>query len=286
MFILELYKRFVQIDMLPLYKYTLVNTNLRKENSASSDILMVIPKNSKVEVIEPYDEWSKVSYNSNVGYVYNDLISITKHPWSNLNLREKDNIKSKVLTIIPKGSRVEVIETSGDWSKVIYDDEVGYVFNYFLSDDGNNPNMLDYTNFYKDMTKFVNDNKIKSPTNYLLVTDVKNRYTYVFEKENGNWVNLYKWESTVGKPNTPTITGVFYVNGRKPSFGTDEYMVKYATRIKDGYYYHSILYDATGSYVIDDRLGEALSHGCIRLDVNNAKWIYENILDTTTIVIH
>ena len=283
---MEIYKRLVQIDMLPLYKYTLKNTNLRKNNSTSSEILEVIPKNSKVEVIEADDEWSKISYNSKLGYAHNDLLSISKHPWSNLNLREKANINSKILTTIPKKSRVEIIENLGDWSKVIYNDKTGYVFNYFLSDDGNDPNMLDYTNFYKNMTDFVNENKIKSPTDYLLVTDVKNKYTYVFKKDDGNWVNLYKWKSTVGKPSTPTITGVFFVNGRKPYFGTDEYRVKYATRIKDGYYYHSILYDSTGSYIIDGRLGEALSHGCIRLDVNNAKWIYENIPDATTIVIH
>ena len=38
--------------------------------------------------------------------------------------------------------------------------------------------------------------------------------------------------------------------------------------------------------IIDDRLGEALSHGCIRLAPENAKWIYDNILDGTTVVIH
>ncbi|MFR9069892.1 MAG: SH3 domain-containing protein, partial [Paraclostridium sp.] len=220
---MEIYKRLVQIDMLPLYKYTLKNTNLRKNKSTSSEVLEVIPKNSKVEVIEAYDEWSKISYNSKLGYAHNDLLSISKHPWSNLNLREKANINSKILTTIPKKSRVEIIENLGDWSKVIYNDKTGYVFNYFLSDDGNDPNMLDYTNFYKNMTDFVNENKIKSPTDYLLVTDVKNKYTYVFKKDDGNWVNLYKWKSTVGKPSTPTITGVFFVNGRKPYFGTDEY---------------------------------------------------------------
>ena len=62
--------------------------------------------------------------------------------------------------------------------------------------------------------------------------------------------------------------------------------IKYATRIKGSYYYHSILYDPSGTRIIDDRLGEALSHGCIRLAPENAKWIYDNILDGTTVVIH
>jgi lipoprotein-anchoring transpeptidase ErfK/SrfK len=69
-------------------------------------------------------------------------------------------------------------------------------------------------------------------------------------------------------------------------FGTDDYRVKYATRIKGGYYYHSVLYDPTGSYLIDGRLGMALSHGCVRLDTDNAEWIYINIPDTTAVLIH
>ncbi|MGL5754621.1 MAG: L,D-transpeptidase family protein [Paraclostridium sp.] len=283
---MKLDKRFVQIDMLPIYKYTLANSNLRKEISTSSDVLLVIPKYSKVEVIDEYDEWSKVKYNSNIGYIHKDLLSISKYPWSNLNLREETSTQSKIIAVIPKGVRIEIIDNLGDWSKVIYNEELGYIFNYFLSDDGNNPNILDYTNFYKDMSKFVNENKIKSPTDYLLVTDLKNKYTYVFKKDNNIWINLYKWKCTVGKPSTPTISGIFYINGRKSYFGTEDYSVKYATRIKDGYYYHSILYDSTGSYVIDGRIGKALSHGCIRLELYNAKWIYDNILDTTTTVIH
>lgn len=270
----------------PVYKYALKNTNLRSEKSLTSNIITVIPKGSKIEVIDSDDEWMEVVYNSQEGYVHKDLISVSKYPWSNLNLREKESINSKIITTIPAKSRVEVLEVDGDWSKVVYNDKDGYVFNYFLSDDGNNPNILNYKDFYTDMTKFVNENNIKSPTDYLLTTDLENKYTYVFKKDNGKWIQLYKWQCTVGKPSTPTITGIFFISGRKPSFGTDEYMVKYATRIKGGYYYHSILYDSTGSYVIDPRLGEALSHGCIRLATDNAKWIYENIPDMTTTIIH
>lgn len=283
---MRLKKRFVQIDMLPIYKYTLKDVSLKEEKSTSSNTISKIPKYSKIEVVEEDDEWSKAIYNSKAGYVYRGDLSTSKYTWSNLNLREDSNTNSKVKVIIPKNSRVEVVDTNDDWSKVVYKDEVGYVFNYFLSDDGNKPGTLDYKYFYTDMTKFVNDNNIKSPTDYLLITDLKNKYTYVFKKENKNWTQMYKWKCTVGKPQTPTITGIFYIDGRKPGFGTDNYRVKYATRIKGGYYYHSVLYDSTGSYLIDGRLGKALSHGCIRLDTDNAEWIYKNIPDTTAVLIH
>ena len=269
-----------------IYKYTLANLNLRSGKSTSESIIAIIPKGTKVEVQFEDEEWIKVKYNSQEGYAYKSYLSTSKYPWSNLNLREDKSTNSKSLAIIPQKSRIEVLQVDGLWSKVVYNNMIGYVFNYYLSDDGNRPNDLDYTYFYTDMIRFINENNIESQTNNLIVTDLKNKYTYIFKKDNGVWTLIYKWQSTVGKPATPTIKGRFYINGRKPSFGTDEYLVKYATRIKDGYYYHSILYDATGKYIKDARLGEELSHGCIRLETNNAKWIYENILDTTTVIIH
>ena len=138
------------------------------------------------------------------------------------------------------------------------------------------------------MTEFVNYNKFESKTNYLLVTNLEERRTYVFTKndETGLWEELYDWPCTIGKPSTPTITGTFYISGRKPFFGTDVYRVKYATRIRGPYYYHSILFDPTGTKIKDGRLGMALSHGCVRLATDNAKWIYENIPDDTTVFIH
>lgn len=269
-----------------IYKYALTNINLRDNTSIDSNIITVIPKGSKLEVIDIEHEWIKVRYNFQDGYVYSEFLSQSKYTWTNVNLRANPSITSNSLAIIPEKSRVEVLEENGDWNKVSYNDQIGYVFRDFLSDDGNRPDSLDYKNFYSDMTKFVNENNIESPTNYLIVTDLQNKYTYIFNKDNGTWKQLYKWICTVGKPSTPTITGTFYISGRKPSFGTYEYSVKYATRIKDGYYYHSIIYDSTGSYIIDPRLGEAISHGCIRLEIDNAKWIYENIPDATTVIIY
>lgn len=147
-------------------------------------------------------------------------------------------------------------------------------------------NIIKYTNFNTNMIDFVMENQIVSPTDYLITTSLKNKYTYIFKNANGKWDMLYKWSCTVGKPSTPTVKGIFNIAGRKPGFGTSEYSVKYATRIIGAYYYHSILYNSTGEFVIDGRLGMALSHGCIRLATKNAKWIYDNIPDTTTVIIN
>lgn len=269
------------------YKYTLANTNLRAEKSTSANIITVIPALEMVQAIEAEEDWYEVLYKGQRGYIYSDYLSKTKYTWTNVTLRSYPSAESNPVTIIPPKSIVQVLSVNGDWSHVIYDNKKGYIFSYFLSDDGNPPEGYDFKYFYTDMTKFVNDNKIKSPTTNLITTDLENKLTYIFEKNNdGSWKLLYKWSCTVGKPSTPTIKGTFYVSGRKPYFGSDTYRVKYATRIRGSYYYHSILFNAEGTEIINDVLGMALSHGCIRLAVENAKWIYENILDKTTIIIN
>lgn len=270
-----------------MYKYTLANVNLREGKSTSSEVITVIPYGAKVQIIDGAEDWYQAIYDNQKGYIYNKYLSTTKYTWTDVVLRSYPSSESNPVETVPPKSMVQVLGENGDWSNVIYNDKEGYIFTYFLSDDGNPPEGYDFTYFDTDMLRFVNDNNIKSPTVNLITTNLKNKQTFVFEKDdNQNWVLLYQWVSTIGKPSTPTIKGTFYVNGRKPYFGSDTYRVKYATRIRGSYYYHSVLFDAQGNEIIDDRLGMALSHGCVRLAVENAQWIYDNILDSTTIIIY
>ncbi len=268
-------------------KYTLANLNLREEKSTTAKVLTVIPAGSKVQVVDAAEDWYEVIYNGIKGYVYNEYLSKTEYTWTDTVLRPFADSATTPIENVPEKSRVQVLGTVGDWSHVIYNDKEGYIFSVFLSNDGKQPGEYNFEYFYTDMARFVNDNNIKSPTTNLITTDLRNKLAYIFEKnENGMWNLLYKWSCTVGKPSTPTITGTFYINGRKPYFGSDIYRVKYATRIKGSYYYHSILFNPQGTEIINDTLGVAISHGCIRLAVENAQWIYDNILDTTTVVIN
>ena len=268
-------------------KYTLANLNLRDGKSTSANIITVIPKGSTVQVIDAEEDWYEVIYNGQRGFVYNEYLSKTRYTWTQAILRSFPDAATNPVAIIPAKSRVQVLGVTGDWSHIIYDGKEGYVFNTFLTDDGNPPGNYDFTYFTTNMLRFVNDNNIKSPTINLLTTDLANKLTYVFEKDdNGRWKQLYKWSCDVGKPSTPTIRGTYYIVGRKPYFGSDTYRVKYATRIRGSYYYHSILFDPEGIEIIDDTLGQAISHGCIRLAVENAQWIYDNILDGTAVVIN
>lgn len=269
------------------YKYTLSNVELLESASPSAPVVAVIPSGSPVQVIDAAEDWYHVIYNDQKGYVYGSHLSTTKFTWKDVLLRSYPSAESNPLAMIPAKTQVEVLSVTGDWSLVIYNNRKGYIFNYMLTDDGNPPDEYDFTHFYTDMTRFVNENNVQSPTVNLITTDLKNKLTYVFKKgDNGIWQPLHQWLCTIGAPATPTIQGTFYVSGRKPYFGTDSYRAKYATRIQGSYYYHTVLFNAAGTEIIDDRLGMALSHGCIRLAVEDAQWIYDNVLDASAIVIH
>ena len=269
------------------YKYTVASTDLLQEKDTTSGVLAVIPANSPVQVLDSAEDWYNIIYNYQTGYVPTSSLSITEYTWRNTPLRSYADAQSNAVATIPAKSQVQVLSVTGNWSYVVYDNnQKGYIFNEFLTDDGNPPNAYDFQYFTTDMTRFVNSNNILSPTNNLITTDLENKLTYIFQRANNAWNLLYTWDCTVGAPNTPTIRGTFYINGRKPYFGSESYRVKYATRILESYYYHSILFNSSGTEIKDDRLGLALSHGCIRLAPDNAQWIYDNILDATAVIIN
>lgn len=81
----------------------------------------------------------------------------------------------------------------------------------------------------------------------------------------------------------PTITGTYSRLSRAGKWHTLYYGTygKYCTRISGPYLFHSVVYSKNrDSYSLQadeyDKLGELASHGCIRLAVKDAKWIYQN----------
>ncbi|WP_294372857.1 SH3 domain-containing protein [uncultured Clostridium sp.] len=46
-----------------VYKYPIKNVNLREGKSINSKIITVIPKMSKVELIDGEEDWLKIKYN-------------------------------------------------------------------------------------------------------------------------------------------------------------------------------------------------------------------------------
>ena len=129
---------------------------------------------------------------------------------------------------------------------------------------------------------FINTKNISSDTSYLVWTEIYRQITYVFKGEKNNWQLVKRMPSSSGANVTPTPRGFFKLGAKVPSFGQSKgYCCKNAMGfIGTTYLYHSILFDATGTYIISDRgeLGkEKGSQGCIRVSPENSYWMYNTI---------
>lgn len=134
-------------------------------------------------------------------------------------------------------------------------------------------------------------NQYTSPSNYLLLVNKNSHRTYVFEGngQKGNWKKIKEWPCGDGKPSTPTPEGVFAIYGRTYMFGSGSHEF-YASFFHNSYYFHSVIYSPAAKapnpiYLTDGRVGVGVSHGCVRLAAENAKWIYDNCPTGTTVVV-
>ena len=125
-----------------------------------------------------------------------------------------------------------------------------------------------------------------SDTNWLIVTDTSACKVAIFAGSKGNWSTVKYISCSPGKPSTPTVKGEFKVTGRGLSFGKPSYDCWYYTQFYGDYLFHSVIYNKGSKTSIQDgRLGMQLSHGCVRLNINDAKWIYDNIPNGTKVIV-
>ncbi len=141
---------------------------------------------------------------------------------------------------------------------------------------------LDYSDAVKE--GFVNLKNYSSKTDYLIWI---NRYTQrviIFTGSKGEWKVYKTFLCSSGANNTPTPQGVYEIEAHYGTWYFDYYMVYTATGFYGDTAFHSTLYNFDGS-LYDGRLGIPLSHGCIRMRDEDAKFIYDNMPFGTAVVV-
>ena len=127
-----------------------------------------------------------------------------------------------------------------------------------------------------------------SKTNYLILVDTNKCRVGIFSGSKGSWSAVQYWLCSPGTSATPTVKGTFTVAAKGKVFGkAGQYSCWYYTQFYGNYLFHSVLYyPGSMTNIKDGRLGMKLSHGCVRLDINNAKWIWDNIPSGTTVYVY
>ncbi|MBU3111235.1 L,D-transpeptidase family protein [Clostridium lacusfryxellense] len=134
------------------------------------------------------------------------------------------------------------------------------------------------------LEKYVNTKNFSSATSYFIWIDLPRQKVNIFKGSNKKWRLVKSMVCSSGKSSTPTVRGSFRVGSKGGYFiSSGGARCKYYTQISGNYLFHSVLYNRNGSYVIDNTLGVRVSHGCVRLALSNAKFIYNNIPARTLI---
>ena len=129
---------------------------------------------------------------------------------------------------------------------------------------------------------------------YKLGISLDEQRVYVYEWDGSGYnKQIKKFKCSTGMDGYATPSGTYQAGGR---ITLDEWYyfkdyncyAKYAYRIVGGILFHSVLYNSnkqgpTNSSV--RALGRKASHGCVRLAVDDAKWICDNCPEGTTVVI-
>jgi len=108
----------------------------------------------------------------------------------------------------------------------------------------------------------------------------------LFLYKDGQLIDQFKVSTGMSKGTTPT--GVFSINTRRPYFTVlGSSGICYDTLyVIGGVCIHRVPM-INGSYkTTEPLLGTVASHGCIRVPVNKSTWLYENIPDTTPVIIY
>ena len=133
----------------------------------------------------------------------------------------------------------------------------------------------------------INTLNIESLTSNLIYVNLAEQITYVYEGYANNWNLVKDFSCSTGIDGEDTPTGVFTVLNRGDWFFSDSYGQggKYWVQFLGDYLFHSLPYDESQSEILDYTLGTPASHGCVRLETEDAKWIYDNIEDGTKVII-
>lgn len=181
---------------------------------------------------------------------------------------------------LESGERVEIIQDRGyKWYQIKKDDLIGWisVSNLIIDEDLG----VDYSVLTeKQIIDFMETKELKSDTKYLLLCDVNRQKLYVIMDN----TLLKTINCSTGKNISPTIRGTYKITTKGNWFYANRFGMgaKHWTRFHGAYLIHSIPMNKNKE-VLDSTLGQRLSSGCIRVSVEDAKWIQQCISYNTSI---
>lgn len=118
------------------------NLNVREAPGTEADVVGKMPNNAGCEILEQDGEWTRIKSGKVEGYVSSEYLlsgdaalakaqevrqTVATVTTTTLYVREEPNTDSTIITMMPLGEELEVIETLDGWVKINVDSDEGYV---------------------------------------------------------------------------------------------------------------------------------------------------------------
>lgn len=126
-------------DQGPQYVTATTTVNVRSSDSEQADKLGKVTGGTKLQVLEQRPNgWTKVDYEGKEGYIKTEFLQAaesatgaetigTVTATTNINVRASASETADRLGVLSGGDSAELIGTEGDWSKIKYNGQTGYV---------------------------------------------------------------------------------------------------------------------------------------------------------------
>ena len=119
--------------------------NVRSGAGTNYSVIGSLSNGAKVEIVETSGSWYKIKYGSGYGYISKDYVVVNTRSIAentvlregtavtlSLKVRDESNYDANIMGSIAMGEKVSVIEDDGEWSKIQYNDTVGYILNEYV----------------------------------------------------------------------------------------------------------------------------------------------------------
>ena len=132
--------------------------------------------------------------------------------------------------------------------------------------------------------------KYTSRKKYLILVSYSKHRVRVYKGKKNNWTREKNFKCSLGKGSSPTPKGTFKITSKGKYFNSasNGRCWYWSGFVGNTYLFHSVIYHRTRkpTRVKDGRLGKNISHGCIRLHISSAKWIYDNVPRNSKVIVY
>jgi len=132
----------------------------------------------------------------------------------------------------------------------------------------------------------VQDIDFTSSDDFRIKVDLTKQKVFVYYKDN----LIKEMICSGGAEETPTPPGEFETSDKIKYSWVERFNVGafYWTRFYKTYLFHSVPYDEKKEMIMEEyeKLGSPVSHGCIRLKLEEAKWLYDKLPSGVKVIIN